>query len=398
MARKVRGNITKMLVILNVEIDAYDLRRTELKTATTNKASTLVNYYKMAATKLLTDLTITAKDNIPPQYIRPLSDRPNLADQSHGSQASIPLIDLRGLEDPRRRSEIIKQITQACQDFGFFQLKNHGIPETEINNIVKVTREFFKLPESERLKYYSDDPSKTTRLSTSFNVKTEKVANWRDFLRLQAYPLQDFINEWPSSPPNFKKNVAEYCTSMRGLVLRLLELISESLGLERDYIDKALGKHGQHMAFNYYPPCPKPELTYGVPGHTDVGLITILLQDDVPGLQVLNNGNWVSVQPVPNTFIVNIGDQLQALSNDRYTSVLHRAVVNSGKDRVSIPTFYCPSFDAVIGPAKELIDDDHPAVYKDFTYAEYFKKFWNRDIATESCLDLFKATTNNNNN
>ncbi|XP_038687633.1 protein DMR6-LIKE OXYGENASE 2-like [Tripterygium wilfordii] len=352
----------------------------------------------MAATKLLTDLTITAKDNIPPQYIRPLSDRPNLADQSHGSQASIPLIDLRGLEDPRRRSEIIKQITQACQDFGFFQLKNHGIPETEINNIVKVTREFFKLPESERLKYYSDDPSKTTRLSTSFNVKTEKVANWRDFLRLQAYPLQDFINEWPSSPPNFKKNVAEYCTSMRGLVLRLLELISESLGLERDYIDKALGKHGQHMAFNYYPPCPKPELTYGVPGHTDVGLITILLQDDVPGLQVLNNGNWVSVQPVPNTFIVNIGDQLQALSNDRYTSVLHRAVVNSGKDRVSIPTFYCPSFDAVIGPAKELIDDDHPAVYKDFTYAEYFKKFWNRDIATESCLDLFKATTNNNNN
>jgi len=105
--------------------------------------------------------------------------------------------------------------------------------------------------------------------------------------------------------------VAEYCTSVRGLVLRLLEAISESLGLERDYIDKKLGGHGQHMAMNYYPPCPQPELTYGLPGHTDPNLITILLQDHVPGLQVLRNGKWIAVNPIPNTFIVNIGDQMQ---------------------------------------------------------------------------------------
>lgn len=105
--------------------------------------------------------------------------------------------------------------------------------------------------------------------------------------------------------------MAEYCTSVRGLVLRLLEAISESLGLERDYIDKKLGGHGQHMAMNYYPPCPQPELTYGLPGHTDPNLITILLQDHVPGLQVLRNGKWIAVNPIPNTFIVNIGDQMQ---------------------------------------------------------------------------------------
>lgn len=105
--------------------------------------------------------------------------------------------------------------------------------------------------------------------------------------------------------------MAEYCTSVRGLVLRLLEAISESLGLERDYIEKALGKQGQHMAMNYYPPCPQPELTYGLPGHTDPNLITFLLQDDVPGLQVLRNGKWIAVNPIPNTFIVNIGDQMQ---------------------------------------------------------------------------------------
>lgn len=109
--------------------------------------------------------------------------------------------------------------------------------------------------------------------------------------------------------------MAEYCTRVRGLVLTLLEAISESLCLKSDYIDKALSKHGQHMAINYYPPCPQPELTYGLPEHSDPNLITILLQDQVPGLQVLRNGKWVAVDPIPNTFIVNIGDQMQVYIN-----------------------------------------------------------------------------------
>ncbi|KAA8526064.1 hypothetical protein F0562_007836 [Nyssa sinensis] len=304
-----------------------------------------------AAKRLLTDL-VSVVNHVPSNYIRPISDRPNL-----------------------------------------LEIKNHGIPETMISNILRIAKEFFRLPESERLKNYSDDPSKTTRLSTSFNLKTEKVSNWRDFLRLHCYPLEDFLHEWPTNPPSFREDVAEYCSSVRGLVLRLLEAISESLGLEREYISKQLGKHGQHMAMNYYPPCPQPELTYGLPGHTDPNLITILLQDDVPGLQVLRNGKWIAVNPIPNTFIINIGDQMQVLSNDRYKSVLHRAVVNCDKERISIPTFYCPSSEAVIGPAQKLIDEDHPAVYRNFTYQEFYEKFWNRGLATECCLDLFKASS-----
>jgi len=95
------------------------------------------------------------------------------------------------------------------------------------------------------------------------------------------------------------------------LVLRLLEAISESLGLESDHISNILGKHAQHMAFNYYPPCPEPELTYGLPGHKDPTVITVLLQDQVSGLQVFKDDKWVAVSPIPNTFIVNIGDQMQ---------------------------------------------------------------------------------------
>lgn len=255
---------------------------------------------------------------------------------------------------------------------------------------MNIAREFFHLPESERLKNYSDDPTKSTRLSTSFNLKTETVSNWRDFLRLHCYPLEEYMQEWPTNPPSFRKEVGEYCTRVRELVLKLLEAISESLGLEREYISQNLGKHGQHMAMNYYPPCPQPELTYGLPGHTDPNLITILLQDDVPGLQVLRNGKWVAVNPIPNTFIVNIGDQMQVISNDKYKSVLHRAVVNCNTERISIPTFYCPSPEGLIRPAQGLIDHEHPAVYKSFTYEEYYHKFWNRGLRTECCLDMFK--------
>ncbi|KAH9678357.1 protein DMR6-LIKE OXYGENASE 2 [Citrus sinensis] len=256
-----------------------------------------------ATTKLLlSDLASTVK-SVPSNYIRPISDRPNLTEVQI-SDGSIPLVDLQVLNGPSRL-DIIKQIGQACQHDGFFQ---------------------------------------------------------------------DYMHEWPSNPPSFRYNY------VRGLVLRLPEAISES-------------KHGQHMALNYCPPCPQPDLTYGLPGHTDPNLITVLLQDDVPGLQVLRNGKWLPVSPIPNTFIVNIGDQMQVLSNDLYKSVLHRALVNCDKERISIPRFYCPSPDAVIAPAKDLIDERHLAFYKNFTYAEYYQKFWNRGLAAEGCLDLFEVST-----
>lgn len=99
---------------------------------------------------------------------------------------------------------------------------------------------------------------------------------------------------------------------VRQLGYRLEEAISESLGLEKDCIKNILGEQGQHMAINFYPQCPLPELTYGLPAHTDPNALTILLQDlQVPGLQVLKDGKWFSVKPQPNAFVINLGDQLE---------------------------------------------------------------------------------------
>ncbi|XP_022929059.1 protein DMR6-LIKE OXYGENASE 2-like [Cucurbita moschata] len=343
-----------------------------------------------ATAKLLVADLASTVHQLPSRFVRPIDDRPNFSHVRAPTGHSFPVIDLHNLHGPSR-ADVVAQIGQACERDGFFLVKNHGVPEEMINGMLRLAREFFRLPECERLKSYSDDPTKTTRLSTSFNVKTEKVANWRDFLRLHCYPLELYVNEWPDNPPSFRKEVAEYCTSVRELTLKLLEAISESLGLPKDSIANSIGGHGQHMALNYYPPCPQPELTYGLPGHTDPNLITLLLQDQVPGLQALHDNTWFALDPIPNTFIINIGDQMQALSNDRYKSVLHRAVVNSETERISIPTFYCPSQDAMIGPFKELVDDKNRAVYRQFTYSEYYKTFWNEGLATKRCLDLFRV-------
>ena len=106
--------------------------------------------------------------------------------------------------------------------------------------------------------------------------------------------------------------VSRYSTEVRELGFTIEEWISESLGLEKDHMRKVLGEQGQHMAVNYYPPCPEPELTYGLPAHTDPNALTILLQDaTVCGLQILIDGQWFAVNPHPDAFVINIGDQFQ---------------------------------------------------------------------------------------
>ncbi|CAM0907928.1 unnamed protein product [Alopecurus aequalis] len=339
---------------------------------------------------LLSDLVAHSR-HVPSSHIRAVGDRPDHAKVDHESGASIPVIDLEHLDGPGR-DKVVEAIGSACETDGFFMVKNHGIPEWVVEGILRVAREFFHLPESERLKCCSDDPKKAIRLSTSFNVPMKKASNWRDVLRLHCYPLESFVDQWPSNPPAFRQEVGNYSTEARALTLRLLEAISESLGLERGHMVKAMGRHAQaqQMALNYYPPCPQPELTYGLPPHRDCNAITLLLQDGVSGLQFQRGGHWVAIDPVPNVLLVNIGDQLQVLSNDRYKSVSHRAIVNSESERISVPTIYCPSPDTVVAPADALVDDDHPLAYRPFTYEEYNQEYWKTGLDSTSCLHKFR--------
>uniref|UniRef100_M1CK42 1-aminocyclopropane-1-carboxylate oxidase n=1 Tax=Solanum tuberosum TaxID=4113 RepID=M1CK42_SOLTU len=244
---------------------------------------------------------------LPESYVRPESQRPRMSEVVDRDDL-VPVIDMSCTD----RNVIVHQIGEACRLYGFFQVINHGVSKKVMDEMLGVAHEFFKLPVEEKMKLYSDDPSKTMRLSTSFNVKKETVHNWRDYLRLHCYPLDKYAPEWPSNPPSFREIVSKYCMEVRQVGYRLEEAISESLGLEKDCIKNVLGEQGQHMAINFYPPCPQPELTYGLPAHTDPNAITILLQDlQVAGLQVLKDGEWLSIKPQPDAFVINLGDQLE---------------------------------------------------------------------------------------
>ncbi|KAL6882697.1 hypothetical protein ACP4OV_011387 [Aristida adscensionis] len=332
--------------------------------------------------------TVARRVSVPESYIRPESDRPRLAEVT--ADSNIPLVDLASPDKQR----VIADIALACRTYGFFQVINHGIAEELLGKVMAVGLEFFRLPPEEKAKLYSDEPSKKIRLSTSFNIRKETVHNWRDYLRLHCHPLEEFVPEWPSNPESFKEVISTYCREVRQLGLRLLGAISLSLGLEEDYIEKVLGEQEQHMAVNYYPPCPQPDLTYGLPKHTDPNALTILLQDpSVTGLQVLKDGDhWIAVNPRPNALVVNLGDQIQALSNGAYKSVWHRAVVNAAQERMSVASFLCPCNSAVISPAGKLVADAGAAAYRSYTYAEYYDKFWSRNLDQEHCLELFGSS------
>ncbi|XP_059065973.1 protein DMR6-LIKE OXYGENASE 2 isoform X2 [Cryptomeria japonica] len=270
---------------------------------------------------------------------------------------------------------------------------NHGVSEELMENMMEVSNGFFKMPVEDHAELYIENPKATARLYTSSIVGKEKVCNWREILRLSCqYPLEQTINSWPPKPQAFRDIAAKYCTEVRALILRILTAISEALGLDPDYLSKCMGTHRQVMAVNYYPMCPNPELTFGIPPHSDPTVVTVLQQGDLSGLQVLKNGKWIAVEPIPNAFVVNVADQLEVISNGRFRSVEHRAVTNSTKARISIPTFYGPSTDAFIAPAKSLVIEEcgHPALYRGFIFEEYLKKYKSQELKSKTVLDCFK--------
>ncbi|XP_031091860.1 protein DOWNY MILDEW RESISTANCE 6-like isoform X2 [Ipomoea triloba] len=232
------------------------------------------------------------------KYVRPELDRPRLSVVAQFND--VPVIDL-GCGDGNLVS---KQIADACFHHGFFTVINHGVPKKVIDDMLKAAEKFSELPVEEKKKlYYSDDLSKTMRLSTS-------NFNWRDRLRLDCFPCckKKCSPEWPSNPSSYRGIVSNYVMEVGELGVMLEEVISKSLGLEKSSsIREVLG---EHMAVNFYPPCP--ETTYGLPGHTDPNALTILLQDtQVSGIQVLKDGKWLAVKPHPDAFVIKLGDQLQ---------------------------------------------------------------------------------------
>ncbi|KAL8166440.1 hypothetical protein V2J09_007939 [Rumex salicifolius] len=309
--------------------------------------------------------------HVPDCYLVDPSQRPSV---NSTEIDDVPVVDLAGLRmDPAQRSLVIRAIRQACLHIGFFQVVNHGIPETVMEKALAAAFEFFQLPLAERMKFRSDDVQKPVRYSTSLKDGVDKIQFWRIFLKQYANPLKDWIQFWPEKPPTYREDMGRYSEEVMKLAMELTEAITESLGLGPTYLSPQMERGMQVMTVNCYPPCPEPELTLGLPPHSDYSFFTILQQSS-PGLEILDprDDTWKAVTMVPGALQVNIGDHVEVLSNGAYKSILHRARVNSDKTRVSLASLHSLGKDVKVGPAPEILEATRwPAGYKKSSFQDF---------------------------
>lgn len=330
---------------------------------------------------------------IPDRYVKRPSDRPGPV-----HEMDIPVVDMEGLYsgDASVRRRTAGMMSEACWEWGFFQVVNHGVSHALMGRVQDVWREFFRLPLEEK-QAYANTPTTYEGYGSRLGVEKTATLDWSDYFFLNYLPLElRDPTKLPVRPASCREVVGEYGQQVYELCGKLMKILSTNLGLKADYLEQAFGGEGLGacMRINYYPKCPQPELALGLSPHSDPGGLTILLPDEhVPGLQVRHaTGRWITVKPISNAFIVNLGDQIQVLSNGRYKSVEHRVIVNSNMERVSIAYFYNPRGDMVIKPAEELVTEEQPAAYPPTTYDQYRLYIRMRGPCGKSQVDSLTTT------
>ncbi|KAK4478353.1 hypothetical protein RD792_017643 [Penstemon davidsonii] len=304
----------------------------------------------------------------------------------------LPIIDLSC-----DRSKSSKLILKACEDFGFFKVINHGVPQQIISLMEEETHEFFSKPGSEKQRAGPANPFGYGCKNIGLKGDMGEV----EYLLLHSNPL--FISqnlEFISTHPNkFRVAVSGYVEAVKKLACEILDLITEGLqssaagvlsGLIRDVESDSL------LRLNHYPPSDAGKIGFGE--HTDPQILTLLRSNGVGGLQIsLEDGVWVPVSPYPESaFCVNVGDVLQIMTNGRFLSVRHRAMVNSYKSRTSMAYFAAPPLQETISCLPGLATLDNPPLYRSFTWAEYKKATYMKRLGC-SRLNLFKLQPDDEN-
>ncbi|KGN44748.1 hyoscyamine 6-dioxygenase [Cucumis sativus] len=323
-------------------------------------------------------------ESVPESYVYPPEKRPGNIVVPMAK--AIPVIDL----SIRDRTLLVRKILDASKEFGFFQIINHGVSKKVSEETMRIFKEFHAMSGPEKAKECSKDPNRSCRVYTSSeNYTKEQVHCWRDALIFNCHPLEKYVHFWPQKPPKYREVVGAYCMAMRKLVLEILELMSEGLGLGKGYFGGEMSENPL-LLVNHYPPCPNPSLTLGLSQHCDPSLITILFQD-VNGLQVLKDGQWIGVQPIDNAFVVNIGFVLQIITNGKLQAAEHRAVTNSKTSRQSLTYLVYPKDEAMMEPAKCMINEANPPRYRSLNFKDFQRNYLPRAVDTKAVMQYIET-------
>lgn len=301
---------------------------------------------------------------------------------------AIPVVNLADFlsGDPQLKQAFVNQLGKAYEEVGFVAVKNHGIPDELIADLYKYVQQFFSLPGNEKRKYEIPDLA-GQRGYTSFgkeHAKGSDAPDLKEFFQFgqivedndpikSEYPDNVQVGDVPAFNTTFTKAYRAFEKSGRAL----LQAIALYLGLDEHYFDQYIHNGNSILRAIHYPPITQePKSAIRAEQHEDINLITLLVGASADGLQILTKQNeWVPVTSLPEQIVVNVGDMLQRLTNNKLKSTTHR-VVNPPKEmwgtsRFSIPFFLHPKSEMSLACLESCIDASHPKAFPDATAGEY---------------------------
>ena len=310
---------------------------------------------------------------------------------------SIPVIDIAPMfgGHARARRETAAALRAACHDVGFFYIRNHRVPTALIDRAFGECARFFALPFEEKMALdihtigrhrgfvppggLAADPSAKPDLQEGYELALELPDDDPDYL---AGSVIYGPNVWPENLPGFRDGVYAYFEEILSLGRVLFGAFALALDLPPDYFDSVITKPMGQLRLIYYPPQEAPIHAdeIGIGAHTDYECFTIL-KTGGPGLQVRNtDGEWIEAPPIPDTFVINIGDMMQRWTNDLFQSTPHRVINTSGRTRYSLPFFFGANADTIVAPLDCCTGPDNPPRYPptqsgywtDMMYAEAY--------------------------
>ena len=301
---------------------------------------------------------------------------------------TIPVVDLADFlsGDPARKQSFVNQLGKAYEEVGFVAVKNHGIPDDLTGDLYKNVQQFFALPDEVKLSYEKKELA-GQRGYTSFgreHAKGYEAPDLKEFFQFgqtvedndaikEEYPDNVTVKEVPNFTPTLFKAYRNFEKSGKAL----LQAIALYLGLDEHYFDEYVHNGNSILRAIHYPPIKgEPKSSIRAEQHEDINLITLLVGASADGLQILTKQNeWVGVTSLPEQIVVNVGDMLQRLTNNKLRSTTHR-VVNPprelwGTSRYSIPFFLHPKGQMNLACLEGCIDEANPKAYEDATAGEY---------------------------
>jgi isopenicillin N synthase-like dioxygenase len=314
------------------------------------------------------------------------------------SRATLPIIDVGALGSPdiTARRAVAAALREACSSHGFFYISNHGVPEPLIAAVFGEAERLFALPAEQKAdvdkakssanRGYEPLSGQTLEagappdLKEGFYIGPEIAADDPRARKFNQGP-----NQWPAGLPGFRRTMESYFSEMLALGTRLMGGLALSLDLAEDHFAAFCREPMATLRLLHYPPQPANAAPgqKGAGAHTDFGGLTLLRQDDVGGLQVWDPASeaWIHADPVPGTYVVNLGDMIARWTNDRYRSTLHRVVNASGRERYSVPFFFVGNPDHAVRCLPTCLAPGETPKYPPTTVEAHLREMYRRTYA-----------------